>query len=182
MIGLRGKRALVTGGSRGIGAATAELFAEYGVDVAIGYRSRHADADALVAELRERLGVKVVAHASDISTRAGADELVDRAADALGGLDFFVGNAGIWPSRRRRARRHDRRAVAPDDGGERRLGVLDDARGDSPNVRRRPHRARVEHGGPARRSVSRRLRGVEGRDDLAREVARAGAWASAASR
>jgi 3-oxoacyl-[acyl-carrier protein] reductase len=97
MIGLRGKRALITGGSRGIGAAAAELFAEYGVDVAIGYRSRHADADALAADLRERFGVKVVAHAADISTRAGADELIDRAATALGGLDFFVGNAGIWP-------------------------------------------------------------------------------------
>lgn len=97
MIGLRGKRALITGGSRGIGAAAAELFAEHGVDVAIGYRSRHADADALAADLRQRFGVKVVAHAADISTRAGADELIDRAATALGGLDFFVGNAGIWP-------------------------------------------------------------------------------------
>jgi 3-oxoacyl-[acyl-carrier protein] reductase len=97
MIGLRGKRALVTGGSRGIGAAAAELFAENGADVAIGYRSRHADADALAADLRKRFGVKVVAHAADISTRSGADELIDRAASDLGGLDFFVGSAGIWP-------------------------------------------------------------------------------------
>lgn len=97
MIGLRGKRALVTGGSRGIGAATAELLAESGVDVAIGYRSRHADADALAERLRTAYGVKVVANAADISTRAGAEELVDRSATALGGLDFFVGNAGIWP-------------------------------------------------------------------------------------
>jgi len=97
MIGLKGKRALVTGGSRGIGAATALLFAEHGVDVAIGYRSRRADADALAATIRDRFGVKAVAHASDISTMAGANELVDRAAEELGGLDFFVGNAGIWP-------------------------------------------------------------------------------------
>lgn len=97
MIGLRGKRALITGGSRGIGAAAAELFAEQGVDVAIGYRNRHADAEALAADLRQRFGVKVVAHSADISTRAGADELVERSATTLGGLDFFVGNAGIWP-------------------------------------------------------------------------------------
>jgi len=96
VIDLKDKRALVTGGSRGIGAATAQLFAEFGVHVAIGYRSRRADADAVVAALRRR-GVNALAHASDIGTRAGAEELVDVAAEALGGLDFFVGNAGIWP-------------------------------------------------------------------------------------
>ncbi|HEY9229160.1 MAG TPA: SDR family oxidoreductase [Gemmatimonadaceae bacterium] len=96
MIGLRGKRALVTGGSRGIGAATSRLLAENGVHVAVGFRSRRADADALVAELREH-GVNAVAHSSDIATQAGASELVERACEGLGGLDFFVGNAGIWP-------------------------------------------------------------------------------------
>ena len=97
MNGLKGKRALITGGSRGIGGATALLLAEYGVDVAIGYRSRRADAEALVDSIRQRCGVKAVAHSSDISTMAGANELVDRACTVLGGLDFFVGNAGIWP-------------------------------------------------------------------------------------
>lgn len=97
MIGLSGKRALITGGSRGIGAATAQLFAEYGVHVAIGYRSRRADADALVESLSKRFGVQAFAHAADISTVAGAEELVDVAATSLGGLDFFVGSAGIWP-------------------------------------------------------------------------------------
>jgi 3-oxoacyl-[acyl-carrier protein] reductase len=97
MNGLKGKRALITGGSRGIGAAAATVFAEYGVDVAIGYRHRRADADALAATLRDQHGVKAFTHASDIATADGAIELVDRAAEALGGLDFFVGNAGIWP-------------------------------------------------------------------------------------
>jgi len=96
VIGLHGKRALVTGGSRGIGAAAARLFAEFGVHVAIGYRNRRADAEALAAELRAAYGVTTFAHASDISTTGGADELIDRSSDALGGLDFFVGNAGIW--------------------------------------------------------------------------------------
>jgi 3-oxoacyl-[acyl-carrier protein] reductase len=93
---LAGKRALITGGSRGIGGATAQLFAEHGVHVAIGYRSRRADAETMVASLRER-GVAAAAFAADIATRGGAEELVAKASDALGGLDFFVGNAGIWP-------------------------------------------------------------------------------------
>jgi 3-oxoacyl-[acyl-carrier protein] reductase len=90
------KTLLVTGGSRGIGAATAELFAEFGVHVAMGYRSRREDADRMVEKLRGR-GVEAAAFSTDISTRTGADKLVQQAVQALGGLDFFVGNAGIWP-------------------------------------------------------------------------------------
>ena len=97
MKGLAGKRALVTGGSRGIGAATAQLLAEHGVHVAVGYRSRSTDADALVASLAAAHGITAVAHAADISTETGGEALVQRAAESLGGLDFFVANAGIWP-------------------------------------------------------------------------------------
>jgi 3-oxoacyl-[acyl-carrier protein] reductase len=94
---LRGKRALVTGGSRGIGAATALLFAEYGVDVAIGYRSRKEDATRIVDEAKAQ-GVRAFAYAQDIGSRDGAEALVRSAVADLNGLDFFVGNAGIWPS------------------------------------------------------------------------------------
>lgn len=94
---LAGKRALITGGSRGIGAATALLFAEHGVHVAIGYRSRREDADLMVKQI-EGHGVRAVAFSTDIATREGADKLVQQAARDLGGLDFFVGNAGIWPA------------------------------------------------------------------------------------
>src|SRR3954467_14107376 len=94
---LAGKRALVTGGSRGIGAATALLFAEFGVHVAIGYRSRKEDADRMIEQLTA-LGVKAAAFSTDIATREGADKLVQQTVTALGGLDFFVGNAGIWPA------------------------------------------------------------------------------------
>ena len=96
MIDLRGKRALVTGGSRGIGAATARLLARAGANVVIGYRSRAADAEAVVAALRAE-GVTAAAHASDLATRDGADSLVLETVRQLGGLDLFVGNAGVWP-------------------------------------------------------------------------------------
>lgn len=96
MIELRGKRALVTGGSRGVGAATAVLLAECGADVGIGYASRQADAESVVAQCAA-LGVRAFAHAADVSTAAGAGDLFARATRELGGVDLFIGNAGIWP-------------------------------------------------------------------------------------
>ena len=97
MIDLRGKRALVTGGSRGIGAATARLLARAGADVAIGYRSRAAEAEALVQELAG-YGVRAVAEAADLGDPAGAARLFERATRALGGVDIFVASAGVWPA------------------------------------------------------------------------------------
>jgi 3-oxoacyl-[acyl-carrier protein] reductase len=98
VIDLTGKRALVTGGSRGIGAATAELLAQCGASVAIGYRNRKDDAARVVARI-EQSGVRGVAIATDVATAEGADALVEQAVAELGGegLDIFVGNAGIWP-------------------------------------------------------------------------------------
>jgi len=96
MISLRGKRALVTGGSRGIGAATALLLAECGADVGIGYRSRQTEAADVVQKLAER-GVRAFAHAADLSAPTGTTSLFDRVVREFGGLDIFIGNAGIWP-------------------------------------------------------------------------------------
>lgn len=95
MKSLAGKKALITGGSRGIGGATALLFAEHGTHVAIGYRARKDAADSLVAKARAA-GVDAHAIAADISTRSGAEELVAEAARQLDGIDYFVGNSGIW--------------------------------------------------------------------------------------
>jgi len=96
MIDLKGRRALVTGGSRGIGAATALLLAECGADVGIGYRTREKDAEEVVRQIAA-LGVRGFAHASDLSAAGGTESLFARAKRELGGLDIFVGNAGIWP-------------------------------------------------------------------------------------
>jgi len=97
MISLRGRRALVTGGSRGIGAATALMLAECGADVGIGYRTRSDAAGDVVRQITDR-GTRGFAQAADISTPEGAEQLVERTVREFGGLDIFVGNAGIWPS------------------------------------------------------------------------------------
>lgn len=97
MISLAGRRALVTGGSRGIGRATALLLAECGADVLIGFRSREADAESTVREI-EAKGVRGGAQRADLTESPDVDVLFDAAQRTLGGLDIYVGNAGIWPS------------------------------------------------------------------------------------
>ncbi|KVT46620.1 SDR family NAD(P)-dependent oxidoreductase [Burkholderia multivorans] len=92
---LQGKRALVTGGSRGIGAAIAKRLAADGADVAITYEKSAERAQAVVAEI-ETLGRRAVAIQADSAEPAAVRAAVDRAADTLGGLDILVNNAGIF--------------------------------------------------------------------------------------
>jgi 3-oxoacyl-[acyl-carrier protein] reductase len=96
-IDLSGKRALVTGGSRGVGAATARLLARAGADVAISYRTRDDEAAGVVAEL-ESTGARAWARAGDLSDPASVEELFLRVESEFGGLDILVANAGIWPA------------------------------------------------------------------------------------
>jgi NAD(P)-dependent dehydrogenase (short-subunit alcohol dehydrogenase family) len=92
---LSGKRALVTGGSRGIGAAIALRLAREGADVALTYE-RSAEKAAEVVRAIEGLGRKGVAIAADSADAAAVARAVDEAASALGGLDILINNAGIY--------------------------------------------------------------------------------------
>ncbi|MDX3928323.1 MAG: SDR family oxidoreductase [Shinella sp.] len=94
MTELTGKRALVTGASRGIGAAIALALAEKGADVAITYE-RSADRAAEVARAIEGTGRKASAIQADSADPAAVKRSVDEAARALGGLDILVNNAAI---------------------------------------------------------------------------------------
>lgn len=91
---LSGKRALVTGASRGIGAAIALELADKGADVAITYE-RSAERAAEVVRAIEGKGRKAIAIQADSADPAAVKRSVDEAARALGGLDILVNNAAI---------------------------------------------------------------------------------------
>ena len=90
---LSGKRALVTGASRGIGRAVALRLASEGASVALNYRAGREEAEAVAAEIAASGGSAAVLQ-GDVSVAAEADALVGAAEAALGGLDILVNNAG----------------------------------------------------------------------------------------
>ncbi|MGB0035678.1 MAG: SDR family NAD(P)-dependent oxidoreductase [Candidatus Acidiferrales bacterium] len=95
MISLAGKAALVTGGSRGIGAATVKLFAQAGADVVFNYHRNREAASAVEQEARKH-GTRIESFKADLGKMAGAKKLVEFARERLGRLDILVANAGIW--------------------------------------------------------------------------------------
>ena len=93
---LSGKAALVTGGSRGIGAAVARRLAADGADVALSYVASADQAEALARELADAHGVRVSAFQADQADAGQVVDLVKKAADQLGRLDILVNNAGVF--------------------------------------------------------------------------------------
>lgn len=94
-LGLTGRVALITGGSRGIGRAVALHFAELGANVIVNYLENQSAAQATVKELRE-LGVEAEAIQGDVAKLTDARRLVSGTVDRFGRIDFLICNAGIW--------------------------------------------------------------------------------------
>jgi 3-oxoacyl-[acyl-carrier protein] reductase len=90
---LNGHIALVTGASRGIGAAIAIALAEAGAAVAVNYRERAGEADTVVAKIKS-MGGRAIAVAADVSQAAAVAKMVDHITSALGPGDILVNNAG----------------------------------------------------------------------------------------
>lgn len=93
-LGLKGKGAIVTGGSLGIGAAIAIELGREGANVAVNYRRHDTEAKQVVAEI-EKLGCKGMAVKADVSSYADAEKMVQQVAEAFGRFDIMVCNAGI---------------------------------------------------------------------------------------
>src|SRR5258705_9611239 len=91
---LSGKVALITGGSRGIGAASARALAAEGANVAISYVASPDKAEAVVTELKAK-GVNARAYKADQASSVDVDQLVKNVAKDFGRLDILVNNAGV---------------------------------------------------------------------------------------
>lgn len=92
---LTGKVAVVTGASKGIGAAIAKSLAAEGASVVVNYASSKAGADAVVAAIT-KAGGKAVAVGADVSTSVGATGIIDAAIKNYGRLDVLVNNSGVY--------------------------------------------------------------------------------------
>jgi len=96
MINLAGKVALITGASRGIGAATAIKFAEAGIRGLVINYHRDKDAAEQVAASCQQLGSEAIVARADVSNVAAVEKMIDKAIARFGSLDIVVANAGIW--------------------------------------------------------------------------------------
>ncbi len=97
-LGLKGKNALITGGTSGLGAATAELLAAEGVSLALNYVVNEGEAVSFAKHITDTYGVKCTAVYADISNPEDDDNMVNKAIRELGAIDILVNCAGIWPT------------------------------------------------------------------------------------
>jgi 3-oxoacyl-[acyl-carrier protein] reductase len=95
MISLKDKVSIITGGSRGIGAATAILFAGAGSDIVLNYVENGSKAKEVTDSI-SRVGRKFIVYKGNVGKRRVADELVNKAISEFGRIDVVVNNAGIW--------------------------------------------------------------------------------------
>lgn len=93
-LNLKGKTAVVTGGSRGIGKAIAMKLAALGANIVINYNSNSASVDQVIKDIEE-LGVKAVKIQGDVSSFEDAEKIIKTAVSEFGSLDILVNNAGI---------------------------------------------------------------------------------------
>jgi glucose 1-dehydrogenase len=91
---LKGQRALVTGGSRGIGRAVAGALAQAGADVIVNYAGHSEQAESLAREIRS-YGVRSFAHRADVSNEIEVEHMFERACKEFGTIDILVANAGL---------------------------------------------------------------------------------------
>lgn len=89
---LAGKRALVTGSSRGVGADTVRYFAQAGANVVVNFRNKAPRAEKLATQLRE-LGVEALVQGADLTDAASVESMMNAIREAFGGLDILVLNA-----------------------------------------------------------------------------------------
>src|SRR5262245_18610811 len=96
MIDLTTKVAIITGASRGIGAATALKFAQAGIRGLIINYNRDRDAAESVVDQCHKLGAEAIAIRADVSRKAAVEKMVKTTITQFGSLDILVANAGIW--------------------------------------------------------------------------------------
>ncbi len=97
-LSLKGKVAIVTGGSSGLGAAISEVLAAEGCNVIVNYIADEPGSFKFVDQLNEKYAAKAIPLYGDITKADDIDNIIARAVDIYGKVDILVNNAGVWPT------------------------------------------------------------------------------------